>query len=81
MWLLSFCIGHIMVMQLIDLYLYIFLMHVDAFLWFHYVSLFIMLWNANAYVMYYYTVCIFFNMIMHDVVVVCFLYAIMNVPV
>ena len=64
-----------------DLYLYIFFMHVDALLWFYYVSLFMMLWNANAYVMYYYTVCVFFNMIMHDVVVVCFLYAIMNVPI
>ena len=56
-------------------------MHVDALLWFYYVSLFMMLWNANAYVMYYYTVCVFFNMIMHDVVVVCFLYAILNMPV
>ena len=76
-----FCIGHVLDMQLMDLYLYIFLTHVDALLWFYYVSLFIMLWKANAYVMYYYTVCIFFNMIMNDVVVICFLYAIMNVPI
>ena len=42
---------------------------------------FIMIWNASAYVMYCYTVCIFLDMIMHDVMVVCSLYAIMNVPV
>ena len=48
---------------------------------FYYVSLFMMLWNANAYVMYYYIVCVFFNMIMHEVVVVCFLYVIVNVPI
>ena len=64
-----------------DLYTYIFFTHVDALLWFYYVILFMMLWNANAYVMYYYIVCVFFNMIMHDVVVVCFLYAIVNVPI
>ena len=51
--------------------IYIFLMHVDLLLWFHYVSLFIMLWNANAYVMYYYTVCVFLDMIVHYVMVVC----------
>ena len=54
-----FCIGHVVDMRLMDLYLYIFLMHMDVLLWFYYVSLFIMLWNSNAYVMYYYTVCIF----------------------
>ena len=64
-----------------DLYLYIFFMHVDALLWFHYVRLFIMLWDANVYVMYYYTVCVFLDIVMHDVMVVCFLYAIVNVPV
>ena len=42
---------------------------------------FIMIWNANAYVMYCYTVCVFLDMIMHDVMVVCSLYVIMNVPV
>ena len=64
-----------------DLSIYIFFTHVDALLWFYYVSLFMMMWNVNPYVMYYYTVCVFFNMIMHDVVVVCFLYAIMNVSI
>ena len=63
------------------IYLYIFLMHMDALLWFYYVSLFIMLWNANAYVMYYYTVCVFLDMIMHYVMVVCFLYDVMDVPI
>ena len=63
------------------IYLYIFLTHVDVLLWFYYVILFMMMWSVNAYVMYYYTVCVFFNMIMHDVVVVCFLYAIVNVPI
>ena len=44
----------------LSIYLYIFLTHMDALLWFYYVSLFMMMWNANAYVMYYYTrVCIF----------------------
>ena len=74
-----FSIGHVVDMRII--YLYIFFMHVDVILWFYYVSLFMMLWNANAYVMYYYTMCVFFNMIMHDVVVVCFLCAIVNVPI
>ena len=64
-----------------DLYLYIFLTHVDVLLWFYYVSLFIMLWNANAYVMYYYTMCVFSDMIMDYVMVVCFLYAVMDVPI
>ena len=68
-------------MRLMDLYLYIFLMHMDALLWFYYVSLFFMLWNANSYVMYYYTVCVFLDMIMHYVMVVCFLYAVMDVPI
>ena len=68
-------------MRLMDLYLYIFFTHVDAPLWFYYVRLFIMLSNANAYVMYYYTVCIFLDMIMHCVMVVCFLYAIVDVPI
>ena len=76
-----FCIGHVVDMRLMDLYLYIFLTHVDVLLWFYYVSLFIMLWNANAYVMYYYTVCVFLDMIMHCVMVVCFLYAIIDVPI
>ena len=76
-----FCIGHVVDMQLMDLYLYIFLTHADALLWFYYVSLFIMLWNANAYVMYYYIVCVFLDMIMHYVMVVCFLYTIMDVPI
>ena len=76
-----FCIGHVVDMRLMDLYLYIFLMHVDALLWFHYVSLFIMLWDENVYVMYYYTVCVFLDMIMHYVMVVCFLYAVMDVPI
>ena len=64
-----------------DLYLYIFLMHVDVLLWFHYVSLFIMLWDENVYVMYYYTVCVFLDMIMHYVMVVCFLYTVMDRPI
>ena len=81
MWLLSFCIGHNADMGLMDLYLYILLMHMDALLWFYYVSLFCMLWNANAYVMYYYTVCVFLDMIMHYVMVVCFLYAVVDVPI
>ena len=81
MWILSFCIGHIVDMRLMDLCLYIFLTHVDALLWFYYVSLFIMLWNANAYVMYYYTVCVFLDMIMHYVMVVCFLYPVMDVSI
>ena len=76
-----FCIGHVVDMRLMDLYLYIFLTHVDALLWFHYVSLFIMLWDANFYVMYYYTVCVFLDMIMHYVMVVCFLYTVMDVPI
>ena len=42
---------------------------------------FIMLWNANAYVMYYYTVCVFLDMIMHYVMVVCFLYVFVDVPI
>ena len=78
--------GDVVDMQLMDLYLYIFLMHVDAPLWFYDVSLFNMLWNANAYVMYYYSVCVFFYFIldmfyMHDVMVVCFLYAVMDVQI
>ena len=37
--------------------------------------------KCNAYMMYFYTcVCVLY-MIMHDVMVVCFLYAIMNVPI
>ena len=56
-------------------------MHVDVILWFYYVSLFIMLWNVNAYVMYYYTVCVFLDMIVHYVMVVCFLYAVVDVPI
>ena len=76
-----FCIGHVMDMRLMNLYLYIFLMHMDALLWFYYVSLFIMLWNANAYVMYCYTVCVFLDMIMHYVMVVCFLYAVVDMPI
>ena len=76
-----FCIGHVVDMRLMDLYLYIFLTHVDALLWFYDVSLFIMLWNANAYVMYYYTVCEFLDMIMHYVMVVCFLYVVVDVPI
>ena len=79
MWLIILywtCFGHAT-----DRFIYIFLMHVDVLLWFYYVSLFMMLWNANVYVMYYYTVCVFYNMIMHDGVVVCFVYAIMNVPI
>ena len=76
-----FCIGHVVDMRLMDLYLYICLTHMDALLWFYYVSLFIMLWNANAYVMYYYTVCVFLDMIMHYVMVLCFLYTVMDVPI
>ena len=76
-----FCIGHVVDMRLMDLYLHIFFTHMDALLWFHYVSLFIMLWNANAYVMYYYTVCVFLDIVMHDVMVVCFLYAVVDVPI
>ena len=64
-----------------DLYLYIFLMHVDVLLWFYDLSLFIMLCNANAYVMYYYTVCVFLDMIVHCVMGVCFLYAVVDVPI
>ena len=37
--------------------------------------------KCNAYMMYFYTcVCVLY-MIMHDVVFVCFLYVIMNVPI
>ena len=74
-----FCIGHVVDMRLMDLYL--FLMHMDALLWFYYVSLFIMLWDANVYVMYYYNVCVFLDMIMHYVMVVCFLYTAMDVTI
>ena len=35
----------------------------DALLWFYYMSLVMILWNENSYVMYYYTVCVFFR---HD---------------
>ena len=65
----------------LSIYLYIFLTHMDAILWFYYVSLFMMLWNANVYVMYYYTVCVFLDIVMHDVMVVCFLYAVVDVPI
>ena len=40
-----------------------------------------MLWNENAYVMYYYNVCVFLDIVMHDVMVLCFLYAIVDVPI
>ena len=63
MWLLIFVLDMLWTCDFIDLYPYIFLMHVDALLWFHYVSLLIMLWNANVYVMYYYIVRVFFR---HD---------------
>ena len=53
----------------------------DALLWFYYVSLFMMMWNVNAYVMYYYTVCVFLDIGMHDVMVVCFLYVVVDVPI
>ena len=76
-----FCIGHVVDMQLMDLYLYIFFTHVDALLWFHYVNLFITLWDENVYLMYYYTVCVFLDMIMHYVMVVCFLYIVVDVPI
>ena len=58
MWLLIFVLDMLKTCDL-SIYLYIFFTHVDALLWFYDVSLFIMLWNANAYVMYYYTVCVF----------------------
>ena len=67
-----------------DLWIYIyiyFFTHVDALFWFHYVSLFIMLWDANVYVMYYYTMCVFLDMIMHYVMDVCFLYTVMDVTI
>ena len=48
---------------------------------FYYVSIFMMMWNANVYVMYYYTVCVFLDIVMHDVMVVCFLYAVVDVPI
>ena len=55
-----FVLNMVFDMRLMDLYLYIFLTHVDVLVWFYYVSLFIMFWNANVYVMYCYTcVCIF----------------------
>ena len=79
MWLLIFywaCFGHATYG-----FIYIFLMHVDALLWFHYVSLFIIPWNANIYVMYYYTVCVFLDIVMHDVMVVCFLSTVVDVPI
>ena len=75
MWLLSFCIGHIVDMRLMDLCLYIFLTHVDALLWYYYASLLL------CCGMYCYTVCVFLDMIMHYVMVVCFLYAIVDVPI
>ena len=37
--------------------------------------------KCNAYVMYFYTCVYVLYMIMHDVVFVCFLYLIMNVPI
>ena len=40
-----------------------------------------MLWNENSYVMYYYTMYVFLDMIMDCVMVVCFLYAVMDVPI
>ena len=42
---------------------------------------FMMLWNANVYVMYYYTVCVFLDIVMHEVMVVCFLYVVVDVPI
>ena len=73
-----FCTGHILDMWLI--YLYIFLMHVDALFMDLYASLFMMMWNempmwcifTRVYVLY---------IIMHDVGFVCFLCAMMNVPI
>ena len=40
---------------------------------------FMMLWNANVYVMYYSIVCVFLDIVMHDVMVVCFLYVVVDV--
>ena len=79
MWLLILywtCFGHATY-----LVIYIFFTHVDALLWFHYVNLFITLWDENVYVMYYYTVCVFLDIVMHDVMVVCFLYVVVVVPI
>ena len=71
------CFGHAT-----DRFIYIYILtHVDALLWFYYVILFMMLWNANVYVMYYYIVCVFLDIVMHDVMVVCFLYAVVDVPI
>ena len=53
----------------------------DALLWFYYVSLFMMPWNANVYVMYYHILCVLLDIVMHDVMVVCFLYAVVDVPI
>ena len=76
-----FCIGHVLDMRLIDLYLYIFLMHVDALLWFHYVSLFYYVVECKCLCdVLLHCVCIL-DMIMHYVMVVCFLYTIMDVPI
>ena len=61
-------------------YLYIFDAHGCAFMVLLCES-FMMLWNANVYVMYYYTVCVFLYIVMHDVMVVCFLYAVVDVPI
>ena len=40
-----------------------------------------MLWNANDFVMYYYTVCVFLDIVMYEVMVVCFLYVVVDVRI
>ena len=67
-------------MRLMDLYLYIFDAHGCTFMVLLCES-FMMLWNANVYVMYYCIVCVFLSIVMHDVMVVCFLYAVVDVPI
>ena len=67
-------------MRLLYLSIYIFDTHGCAFMVLLCES-FMKLWNANVYVMYYYTMCVFLDTVMHDVMVVCFLYAVVDVPI
>ena len=75
----SFCTRHILDMRFIYLYIY-FYAHGCAFYGFICDSFYDDM-KCNPYAMYFYTcVCVLY-MIMHDVVFVCFLYAIMNVTI
>ena len=75
-----FCIGHVLDMRLIDLYIY-FDARGCAFMVLLCESFYdVVDWKFLCDALLH-CVCIFFNMIMHDVVVVCFLYVIVNVPI